>query len=348
LGSDLRWTIGGYVPLRDNKYQVGLELWGTTGISSEPINGIDTSKTQSKFFRGKNTDFEWLLQGRMAVDEQRQIWAMAGLGTRMAPGYGAPDLRLLASIGYWFPMKDRGAPAPARQWRAAPDVENESDRDHDGYPDAIDKCPDIPEDGKPPDPSDGCPVGSDRDGDGIPDELDKCPDIPEDKDGIEDEDGCPETDADNDGIPDEKDACPTEPGVPSKDPARNGCPKRSDVGEDGQIRLLEPIQFEFNKAVIKPVSYPILDDVVELMKARPKIRVGVYGHTDSVGGDEYNLRLSRARAEACMRYLIEKGKISANRLESNGFGKTQPIDTNDTPEGRAHNRRTDFKILSGF
>jgi OmpA-OmpF porin, OOP family len=347
LGSDLRWNLGGYVPLRENKYQVGLELWGTTGISSEPIDSA-SGRTQNKFFRGKNTDFEWLLQGRMAVDEKRQVWAMAGFGTRLAPGYGAPDFRLLASIGYWFPIKDLGGNGPAREWRAPPDVSNDSDRDHDGYPDSIDKCPDQPEDGKQPDPSDGCPVGSDRDGDGIPDERDKCPDIPEDFDGVEDEDGCPETDADNDGIPDEKDKCPTEPGLPSKDPERNGCPQRSQVGDNGDIRLLEPIQFEFNKAVIKPVSYPILDDVVELMKLRPKIRVGVYGHTDSVGGDEYNLRLSKARAAACVRYIAEKGHITGNRLESNGFGKTQPVDTNDTPEGRAHNRRVDFKILSGF
>jgi outer membrane protein OmpA-like peptidoglycan-associated protein len=75
--------------------------------------------------------------------------------------------------------------------------------------------------------------------------------------------------------------------------------------------------------------------------------VGVYGHTDSVGGDEYNLRLSKSRAAACLRYIVDKGGISGGRLESEGFGKTKPVDTNDTPEGRAKNRRVDFKILGG-
>ena len=345
MASDLRWALGGYVPIRD-KYQVGLELWGTTGITSEPkyLNG----PTENKFFKGKNTDFEWLLQGRMAVDKQKRVWAMAGAGTRLGTyGYGSPDLRLLVSIGYWFPIKDTNPSAPARQWRAPPQVEQESDRDHDGFPDSIDKCPDIPEDGRPPDPSDGCPAGADRDGDGIPDEMDKCPDVPEDKDGVEDEDGCPETDADNDGVPDESDKCPTEPGPASKIAEKNGCPQLTKLQSDGTIQLLEPIQFEFNKSTIKPVSFPILDEVVALMKSRPKIRVGVYGHTDSVGGDAYNLRLSKSRAAACLNYIVDKGGINRGRLESEGYGKTRPVDTNDTPEGRAKNRRVDFKILGG-
>jgi outer membrane protein OmpA-like peptidoglycan-associated protein len=346
LASDLRWALGGYVPIRDGKYQVGLELWGTTGITSERINGTSPD-TESKFFKSKNTDLEWLLQGRMAVDKERRVWAMAGAGTRLMSGYGAPDLRVLVSIGYWFPIKDTNPSAPARQWRAPPQVDQEADRDHDGFPDSIDKCPDIPEDGRPPDPADGCPAGADRDGDGIPDEMDKCPDVPEDKDGVEDEDGCPETDADNDGIPDESDKCPTEPGPASKIAEKNGCPQLTKLQSDGTIQLLEPIQFEFNKSTIKAVSFPILDEVVALMKSRPKIRVGVYGHTDSVGGDEYNLRLSKSRAAACLRYLVDKGGISGGRLESEGYGKTKPVDTNDTPEGRAKNRRVDFKILGG-
>jgi outer membrane protein OmpA-like peptidoglycan-associated protein len=337
IGSELRWALGGYIPLRQNKYQLGLELFGNTGITE--IRG------QSKFFAGSNTDLEWLAQGRMALDQDKQVWAMAGFGTRLTDGYGGPDFRILASIGYWFGLKDTNPKAPARRWRAPPEVERESDRDGDGYPDNIDKCPDIKEDGQPPDPSDGCPAGADRDGDGIPDEADKCPDTPEDKDGIEDADGCPEKDADNDGIPDEEDKCPTEPGPASKIAEKHGCPQLTKVTSDGDIQLLEPIQFDFNKATIKPVSFPILDEVVQLMKSRAGIRVGIYGHTDSQGGDDYNLRLSKSRARSCLEYITGKG-IAANRLESEGFGESKPVDTNDTPEGRAKNRRVDFKILN--
>jgi OOP family OmpA-OmpF porin len=338
LASELRYGVGGYLPLRDDKIRLGLELWGTAGVGD--AGGQDTT------FGSRNTDLEWLAQGRFLLGKTRQTWVMAGAGTRLSGGYGAPDLRILVSIGYWFGIKDTSPGAPARMWRAPPEVEDqESDRDGDGFPDNIDKCPDVPEDGKDPDPSDGCPVGADRDNDGIPDNVDHCPDDPEDKDGVEDQDGCPETDADNDDIPDTEDKCPTEPGPASEIAEKHGCPSLTRIEEDGTIALLEPIQFETAKATIKKVSFPILDEVVTLMKARPNLRIGVYGHTDSRGGDAYNMRLSKQRAASCVHYIVGKG-IARNRLESEGFGETQPIDTNDTPEGRAKNRRTEFKMLN--
>jgi outer membrane protein OmpA-like peptidoglycan-associated protein len=117
------------------------------------------------------------------------------------------------------------------------------------------------------------------------------------------------------------------------------------VEEDGTIALLEPIQFETAKSTIKRVSFPILDEVVALMKARPNLRIGVYGHTDNRGGAAMNMRLSKARAAACVTYIVQKG-IARDRLESEGFGYNKPIDTNDTDEGRARNRRTEFKMLN--
>ncbi len=134
------------------------------------------------------------------------------------------------------------------------------------------------------------------------------------------------------------------PGKASKIAEKNGCPSLISFQDNGEIQLLEPIQFETAKSTIKPVSYPILDEVVALMKSRKDLKVGVYGHTDSVGGDAMNLQLSKDRAAACVRYLVEKG-IAANRLQSEGFGETKPIATNDTPEGRAKNRRTEFKVI---
>jgi OOP family OmpA-OmpF porin len=338
--SELRYELGAYLPLRADKIRLGVELWGTTGISSV---GPDEKST---FFSSENTDVEWLGQARILLDKSERLAAMAGFGTRLMTGYGAPDFRVLLSIGTFWTLKDFEPDSPARMVHVTPDVsDHEADRDGDGYPDSIDACPDVKEDGQKPNPTDGCPAGADRDNDGIPDSEDQCPDDPEDRDGVADKDGCPEEDYDNDKIPDTQDKCPTEPGPRSKIAEKHGCPSLTKVTDDGEVALLQPIEFEFGKAVIKPVSYPILDEVVALMKARPSIRIGVYGHTDSRGANALNMRLSKERAAACKNYLGKNG-INLNRLESEGFGPNKPIDSNDTDEGRARNRRVEFKILS--
>jgi outer membrane protein OmpA-like peptidoglycan-associated protein len=337
-GSELRFAVGGFVPLRGDKVRLGVELWGTTGLQGVGANN------ESTFLGSRNTDIEWLGQARFLLDKRQRIWAMGGFGTRLFTGYGAPDFRMLVSIGTFLTVKDFASKSPPPKVQFTSDASlADPDTDGDGYPDSIDQCPTVKEDGKPPNPSDGCPADADRDNDGIPDSVDECPDKPEDKDGIEDKDGCPEEDADGDGIPDAEDKCPTKAGKRSTKKDQNGCPL-TQVDEEGMVQLLQPIEFEFGKAVIKPVSYPILDEVVDLMKARPSIKLGVYGHTDNQGADALNLRLSRERAAACKNYLGSKG-IPQNRLESQGFGPTQPVADNNTDAGRAKNRRVDFKIL---
>jgi outer membrane protein OmpA-like peptidoglycan-associated protein len=318
----MRWALGAYVPLRSGRIRLGAEIFGSTGLFT------DAGGPDSTFFGSRNTDLEWLAQARFGIGQRQRWWAMFGGGTRLSAGYGAPNLRLLASIGYWFTLTDVEGKSPDKKIAVVPDVDDYAkDTDKDGYPDDIDKCPTIPEDGKEPEPTDGCPAGSDRDNDGIPDAADACPDVPEDKDGVADSDGCPEDDADNDQIPDKEDKCPMEVGLPNKKkPEKHGCPGLTKVTEEGEVALLEPIQFEFGKAVIKPQSYEILDEVVAVLKARPKIRMGIYGHTDSKGADELNLKLSKDRAASVVRYITGKG-IAGNRLESEGFGETKPVDT---------------------
>jgi OOP family OmpA-OmpF porin len=336
--SELRFAFGAFLPMRGDRLRLGAELWGTTGIA--PI-GPDNS---SSFFGSRNTDIEWLGQGRYAIDKQRRIWTMAGFGTRLETGYGSADFRVLVSIGTFFTLKDLEPSSPAPKVTFDGGDLSDPDTDGDGFPDSIDKCPNQKEDGKPPDAGDGCPASADRDHDGIPDNRDACPDQPEDKDGIQDDDGCPETDADSDGIPDLEDKCPNEAGVRSADPKKVGCPGLTQVNEGGEVQLLQPIEFEYGKAVIKNVSFPILDEVLELMKARPSVKMGVYGHTDNKGAVELNMRLSKERAAACKNYLISHG-INATRLESQGFGPNKPIADNSTDDGRARNRRVEFKIL---
>src|SRR5262249_30596371 len=152
-------------------------------------------------------------------------------------------------VGYSFPISDTDPNAPGKRFKTDRFSEHGADRDHDKIPDDIDLCPDEPEDGKPPNPDDGCPALPDRDGDQIPDNVDKCPDVPEDFDGIQDADGCPEDDADKDGIPDAQDHCPKEPGDPDPDPQKNGCPKYiRRISGSTEIQILKVIEFETGRA----------------------------------------------------------------------------------------------------
>lgn len=335
-GNELRFAFGGYVPLRDDEVRLGLEIWGTTGMQERA--------NQNTFFNKRNTTVEWLAQGRFLPFDNKRFYVNAGGGTRLTAGYGSADFRLMGSIGYWFTPDDfADQPPPRAEIRSKPD-HYETDTDGDGWPDGIDPCPEEAEDGKEPEPSDGCPKLDDSDGDGIYDRWDKCPDVPEDKDGIQDRDGCPEEDADKDGVLDVEDACPEEVGLPSEDKEKNGCPQMTKVTADGTIALLKPIQFEFGKATIRPQSYGILDEVVALLKARAKVRLAIHGHTDTIGSREDNLKLSKDRAASVRQYLIDKG-IDADRLESEGFGPDEPVATNETAKGRARNRRVEFILL---
>jgi outer membrane protein OmpA-like peptidoglycan-associated protein len=215
------------------------------------------------------------------------------------------------------------------------------DNDQDGIPDKDDKCPNDPEDKDGFQDADGCP-DPDNDGDGIADTIDKCPNEPEDKDGFQDEDGCPDPDNDQDGILDKDDKCPNEFGVPP-----DGCPKKYTlvVVTEKKIELKQTVFFDTNKTTIKPVSFPLLNDVALAMKDNPKIKVEVQGHTDSVGPDDFNLKLSQGRAESVRKYLIGKG-VAPDRMDPKGYGENVPIADNRTAEGRSQNRRVEFVITA--
>jgi outer membrane protein OmpA-like peptidoglycan-associated protein len=343
IRNEWTWAVGAFLPLREGNMRIGAELFGSTGIgNAHDQYKRDVSTTFSKI----NTPLEWLAQVRFALDKEKAAWLGAGAGTRLDAGYGAPDLRIVASLGYSFSIKDTDPNAPGRRYEFGRDLEPKSiDTDKDGIPDDLDLCPTVPEDRQPPDPSDGCPAPSDRDNDGIPDESDKCPDQAEDKDGIDDLDGCPEDDFDQDGVPDVTDACPREPGKPNPDPKKNGCPEFiRHIEGSTEIQILKKVEFATASAVILPQSYGILDEVVSLMKTNSDIaKVSVEGHTDARGARDMNVKLSQARAESVVRYLTGKG-ISPARLSAHGYGPDRPIDTNDTDQGRQKNRRVEFHI----
>jgi uncharacterized repeat protein (TIGR01451 family) len=112
-----------------------------------------------------------------------------------------------------------------------------------------------------------------------------------------------------------------------------------------KIELTEQIHFEFDKAVIQRRSYPILRELAEVLQEYPDLRVRIEGHTDAVGTESYNQRLSERRALAVRDFLVGLG-IAPERLEWVGYGESRPIASNDTPAGRAKNRRTEFPVLN--
>jgi outer membrane protein OmpA-like peptidoglycan-associated protein len=214
------------------------------------------------------------------------------------------------------------------------------DTDKDGLYDDEDACPTEPEDKDGFQDADGCP-DPDNDQDGILDAVDKCPLEPEDKDGFEDADGCPDPNNDKDRLNDPEDKCPNEYAE-----TEDGCPKKYQlvVVTEKKIELKQTIYFDFNKASIKPISFPLLNEVALAMKDHANIRVRIEGHTDSRGNDGYNLNLSQRRAESVRSFLISAG-VGPERMEPRGFGETVPIADNRTEAGRAQNRRVEFIIL---
>jgi len=266
------------------------------------------------------------------------------------------------------PDLDDGAPNDPEDKDDFEDLDGvpDPDNDQDGVLDINDACPLKPG----PAENRGCP-DADADGDGIMDSDDSCPDKPEDKDGFEDEDGCPDPDDDDDGVIDTKDDCPRVPGVienrgcpdadrdgdtvvdrldncPDEpgDPRNQGCVKRQlvKIAAD-RIEILQRVYFATNRDVIRRRSYTLLENVADVLNAHPEITsVVVEGHTDDRGSRDYNVDLSRRRAEAVKRFLMEEG-VLGTRLKTRGYGPDEPIESNRTRKGRAKNRRVDFRIV---
>jgi len=207
------------------------------------------------------------------------------------------------------------------------------DNDGDGIVDRADACPNDPG----PLENRGCPI-LDRDGDGVPDNEDKCPDQP----GPKENGGCPDADRDGDGIVDRLDKCPDQFGPPP-----DGCPKQYTLVEvkKEKIEIRQQVHFATAKFKVLPDSFPLLNQVAQVLRDFPKMRVSIEGHTDNVGGESANMRLSQRRAEAVRDYLVSKG-VSPSRLEAVGYGPTKPLASNKTAKGKAKNRRTEFRITA--
>lgn len=241
------------------------------------------------------------------------------------------------------------------------------DSDADGVPDVADLCPNTPA-GAPVEKN-GCEL--DTDADGIPDSRDRCPGTPK---GVKvGDDGCA-VDSDGDGVSDVFDRCPnTKPGAKvgtdGCDASASAAPKaesmpaapigaealvESDVApkkpmpsaaapmDAGSTTVLEGVNFASASATLLPESMAILDEVAASLKRRTGGTVEIGGHTDASGSAALNRKLSQRRADAVRAYLVSKG-VAASMLTAKGYGADVPVGDNNTPEGKAANRRVELK-----
>jgi OmpA-OmpF porin, OOP family len=204
------------------------------------------------------------------------------------------------------------------------------DTDKDGINDDDDKCPTVPGFAR----YQGCPI-PDTDKDGINDEEDKCPTVP----GVARYQGCPVPDTDGDGLNDEEDKCPNLAG-----PKENqGCPLVAEEVKKKVDYAANNILFVTASSKLLSKSFKGLDEVVKILKDNPDMNLAIDGHTDNIGSDEFNQKLSEGRAAAVKKYFISKG-IDESRITSAGHGETMPIADNNTAAGRQKNRRVEMKL----
>lgn len=197
------------------------------------------------------------------------------------------------------------------------------DADNDGVADKDDQCPN--EKGN----VNGCP---DNDGDGVLDKNDKCPTV-----AGAFANGCPDTDGD--GVDDATDKCPNEKGIA----ANNGCPEIKQEVIEKVNYAAKNIYFKFASDEILKQSFAPLDEIAEILKKNPALKLTVAAHADNRGTPERNMMWSERRAQAVANYFISKG-IDAGRITAKGYGDTQPVADNKTENGRTKNRRVEMKV----
>jgi len=268
-----------------------------------------------------------------------------------------PGNNFLYTAGLSFAFggeKKAVAPPPVVQKPVAPPPPPPPiDSDGDGVYDDADQCPGTPRGTKVD--TKGCPL--DSDGDGVYDNADQCPRTPL---GTKvDSKGCP-LDSDGDGVYDYQDQCPGTPrgvkvdskGCPldsDEDSVNNdidkcpATPKGASVDQRG-CWVLKGVTFDTAKANIDAKDAAILDTVIPILEQNPSLRLEIQGYTDNKGSADYNQKLSEKRAKAVMDYFVKKG-IDEGRLTAKGFGISNPAASNDTPEGRAENRRVEISPI---
>lgn len=297
-------------------------LLAGAGAIREDISRVESTAPYVNFGGGFMGDIKQL----PGFSYRAELRGVVDINKDGAPGRGKDVLiepRLNVGLAYGFGF---GAPAPV-------------DSDGDGVVDPSDLCPNTPP-GTVVDAT-GCPAApADTDGDGVADAIDQCPDTPAGT--VVDGTGCPppvaagNPDEDADGVRNELDKCPGTP--PSFKVDVVGCMVEQTVA-------LQNVNFEFGSDQLTEGAKGILDGIAASLMAQTAVTVQVTGHTDALGPQSYNLQLSQRRAKSVIDYLISK-TVDAARLSAEGEGEFSPVASNDTEEGRAQNRRVEFKIIA--
>ena len=310
---------------RSDKFATFLLVGG--GVLREDISRVESIAPYANIGAGVIGDLPFIPNLSYRVE----LRAVADFNKDGAPGrdedfFLEPRFNVGLQYGFGFAAPVVAAAAPA-------------DSDGDGIVDASDLCPNTPP-GTPVDAT-GCPAAPvDTDGDGVLDTIDQCPGtLPG---TVVDATGCPppvpgvDPDLDADGVRNELDKCPGTP--PSFKVDVVGCMVEQTVA-------LQNVNFEFGSDKLTAGAMSILDGIGGSLLSQTAVKVLVTGHTDALGPQSYNLQLSQRRAKSVMLYLIGKG-IEPTRVSAEGEGEFSPIASNDTEEGRAQNRRVEFKIIA--
>ncbi|MGZ3407971.1 MAG: OmpA family protein, partial [Polyangia bacterium] len=330
VGSQFQYGAALATPLPLGFAIVG-ELRGLVGVELPKGFAFSTAEAPAELAAG----LRWQARFGLELD--------AAVGVGLSRGYGVPDrARAIFGVKYVTPERHR-APPPIAPPPPSPPVAPPPpppDADEDGVPDDLDQCP--TERGTPE--FHGCPP-PDADHDGVPDAADRCPD----KAGVPENQGCPDFDSDGDGFVDRLDKCPFEPETWNGVDDDDGCPDQPAalaalVGD--RIVLFEPVLFQNDGRVVDKRSFKLLGVIAHILNLHTEVlKLRVEGHMDNKMPPLEGLELSRARAAAVRRWLIDNGHVDAKRLTAQGFGADRPIADNRDFIGRAKNRRIELVIM---
>ncbi|MDC0709813.1 OmpA family protein [Stigmatella sp. ncwal1] len=284
-------------------------------------------------FKPFYTSLEALLGLHVDLSQRLQLGLAAGAGLLRQPG--TPDFRFLFRFAYHSRPAGRIRPVPVR-------AVLEQDPDGDGVLGLKDHCPDTPQGEHPHPLQPGCPVP-------VPVPPPVSVSVPAPASSlvsvsIDSAPIPPVGDRDQDHIFDDVDSCPDQPGIPNPESQKHGCPGLVELKE-GKLLFREPVVFATNTDTLLEESFPLLQAMADVLQGSPWIkRVRIEGHTDDQGFANFNTLLSIRRAQGVMRWLQAQG-VAPERMEAEGYGESRPITSNDTPQGRATNRRVDVLIL---
>jgi outer membrane protein OmpA-like peptidoglycan-associated protein len=310
---EVRWGLGLGLPFAEGQWEVQAEYAAAAVVTRAAREAFGTEG-----FGTSHMPMEVLLAARYAP-EQAPLWAKLGIGRGLTSGWGTPDVRVFAQVGFAFVKAEPPPPPPEPVVR---------DTDEDGILDEYDNCPELAEDLNGYRDDDGCP-DADADNDRVVDVLDQCPDEREDIDLFEDDDGCPEPDNDMDGLLDGDDECPKDPETLNGIDDQDGCPDGSLAfldPERREITLLASITFQEGRATLMPESGGVLGAVVTTLLAFDDLeQVEILVWVASQGDPAAERKLARARAETIRQWMIDQG-VDADRLTAKGQAEKSSTD----------------------